>query len=87
MSERQLPITQIDELWKVASTRWGDPGRRNPPPDKRFAELRDYLNKIEKLFGIDVPKTSHPLEVQWPKKALKRKIEAPIDDEDDDPPF
>lgn len=51
--DRQLPITQIDELWQIASKRWGDPGRRTPPPDNRFTELRGYLTKIEGLFEKD----------------------------------
>lgn len=61
MSEqRKVAITQIDDIWQIASTRWGDPGRRTPRPDPRFEKLRTHLNEIEKLFGLPTEQTVHP---------------------------
>lgn len=86
-TDRQLPITQIDELWAIASKRWGDPGRRTPPPDPRFRELREHLGRIEALFAKD--KDDKPLGMSIPKKKIGRKISVEYDDEDlgDEIPF
>lgn len=87
--ERQLPITQIDELWAIASKRWGDPGRRTPPPDPRFRELREHLGKIEALFSKDKgPTDDRPLGTSIPKKKIGRKITVDYDDDlDEEIPF
>lgn len=82
--DRQLPITQIDELWAIAEKRWGSAGRRTPPPDPRFGELRTHLGKIEQLFAKDKVTTSAPVDRGF--KSPKRKM-AVADDEldyDDD---
>ncbi len=84
--DRQMPITQIDELWAIAEKRWGSAGRRTPAPDPRFRELREYLEKIEKLFSKD--KEQLPLPVDRSFKSPKRKIAAhQMVDDDDEIPF
>lgn len=83
VTDRQLPITQIDELWAIASKRWGDPGRRTPPPDPRFRELREYLGKIETLFSKDKEQKSVPIDRGF-KTKRKMAIADPEDDFDED---
>lgn len=59
--KRKIAVNQLDEIWKVAADRWGDPGRRTPAPDPRFEQLRRHLNNIETLFGQNVPEAPpHP---------------------------
>lgn len=86
-TDRQLPITQIDELWAIASKRWGDPGRRTPPPDPRFRELREHLGKIEALFAKDKGREDRPIGTSIPKKKIGRKITVDYDDDDGDDPL
>lgn len=64
--QRKIAVTQLDEIWQVAASKWGDPGRRTPAPDPRFEQLRRHLNNIELLFGQNMteapalPNMAHP---------------------------
>lgn len=59
--KRKIAVNQLDEIWKVAADRWGDPGRRTPAPDPRFEQLRRHLNQIEVLFGQNqIEPPAHP---------------------------
>lgn len=82
---REMPITQIDELWAIAEKRWGSAGRRNPPPDPRFNELRQALGKVESLFAKDKDREKSSGLGEKLSKPVKRKIATPIDDDDYDP--
>ena len=83
MSEgRDLGVPQVEEIWELAKKRWGDPGRRTPPPDKRFIELREILSKLEKLLTPEV-KTIVPSSRDFGQKIkVKRQIVSDFDDDE-----
>lgn len=91
-AKRQMPITQIDELWDIARSRWGDPGRRHPPPDKRFDKLRTALKDLETIFdikdGVDKFAESYSASPA-PRRKIKEMnvFDDPGEDDDDTIPF